>query len=173
MLGYKDYEQMELDITLDGDKELKDNIQEVVRFALAQNIQNDCPSKVMNKHEGYGIAAEYHVNLLRSNKSVDVEMKTMLALLTGTEAEFTNICGSLYNAAVNTAVAAIKLAAQSRRIIENLYDAKELTPIEEYLEENENDGFEDVSETGEPETEKEEPEGISEAEENDEEFKED
>lgn len=147
----RDYEQMELDITLEGDRVLKDNIQEVARFALGQIVQNDHPSPVKNRHEGYGIAAEFYSSLQRADKAVGVEMKSMLSLLPNGDAEFTNLCGSLYNTAIDTAVAAIRLAAQSRRIMEDLYGSDTPTPIEQYaesLEKEDGDGFENVEPTG-------------------------
>lgn len=141
----RNYEQMELDITLDRDRTLKDNVQEVARFALAQIMQNKNPAAVKNRHEGYGIAAEMYSNLQRNNKAIDVEMKSMLALLPNGEGDFTNICGSLYNTAIDTAVAAINLAAQSRRIMEDLYYSDGPTPIEEYANSLEDgDGFGDA-----------------------------
>ena len=77
------------------------------------------------------------------------EMKSMLSLLSNDEASFINICGSLYNAAIDVATAAVRLAAQSRRIMGDLYDAEPtMTPLEEYaasLEEGD-DGFETADE---------------------------
>ena len=142
----KEYEQMELDMTLESDRALKDNIQEVARFALGQFVQNEHPGTVQNRHEGYGIAAEYYSSLQRSDKAVGVEMKSMLSLLPNGDGDFTNICGSLYNAAIDTAVAAIRLAAQSRRIMEDLYGSQPLTPLDEYANspEEDSDGFENA-----------------------------
>lgn len=142
----KEYEQMELDMTLESDRTLKDNIQEVARFALGQIVQEDHPSAVRNRHEGYGIAAEFYSSLQRADKAVGVEMKSMLSLLPNGDSDFTNICGSLYNSAIDTAVAAIKLAAQSRRIMEDLYGSQPPTPLEEYANslEEDSDGFENA-----------------------------
>ena len=59
-----------------------------------------------------------------------------------------NVVGSLYNSAAEIAVEAIKLAAQSQRILNDLYYGEKPTPIEEYLEEDEadqqGDGFEEA-----------------------------
>lgn len=73
-------------------------------------------------------------------------MKSMLSLLPNGDSDFTNICGSLYNSAIDTAVAAIRLAAQSRRIMEDLYGSQPPTPIEEYIDglEKGEDGFEEA-----------------------------
>lgn len=136
----KDYEQMRIDMTLDADRSLKDNIQNVAKFALEQIIRHEHPKTVGNRHEGYGIASEYDVSLRRSMKMVDVDMKSMLALLPNGEGDFINVCGSLYNSAIETAVSAIKLAAQSQRILEDLYDSETRTPLEDYLDGSEASG---------------------------------
>ena len=130
----KDYEQMELDLTLEVDRSLKDNVQNVAKFALGQIIHYNRPSTVRNRHEGYGIAAEYNVSLHRDIKAVEVDMKSMLALLPNDEGDFINTCGSLYNSAIETAVSAIKLAAQSQRILEDLYDSETRTLMDDYLD---------------------------------------
>ena len=142
------YEQMELDITLDPERSTKDNLQEVANFVLGKNIQEEHPENVRNKHEGYGIAAERFSALLRQEKAVATEMKSMLSLLSNDEADFINICGSLYNAAIDVATAAVNLAAQSRRIMEDLYGAEPMSPLEEYAAtlEEEDDGFETAEE---------------------------
>ena len=53
-----DYEQMEIDITLESDRDLKENMQATAKFALGQIMEYQHPTKVKNRHEGYGIAAE-------------------------------------------------------------------------------------------------------------------
>lgn len=152
----RDYEQMELDITLDSDRTIKDNLQEVARFALGKMVQEKNPEMVKNRHEGYGIAAEMHSGLIKSEKSVEIEMKAMLSLLPNGEGDFMNICGSLYNAAIDVAVSAIHLAAQSRRIMEDLYDSEPVTPLEEYAASlQEDDGFEEADDNEDPESDNE------------------
>lgn len=140
-----DYEQMELDFTLEIDRSLKDNMQNIAKFALGQIIQHDRPEPVRNRHEGYGIEAEYYENLQRSSKAVNTEMKALLAILPNSDGEFMNYCGSLYNAAIDNACASIKLAAHAQRIMTDLYED---TPIEQYAasleNENADDGFSEV-----------------------------
>ena len=162
----KDYEQMELDLTLDSEKSLKDNLQEVARFALGKEVQEEHPCQVRNKHEGYGIAAKRYSALVRAEKAVSTEMKTMLSLLSNDEGTFINICGSLYNSCIDAAMAAIKMAAQSRRIMEDLY-GENVTPLEEYMDsmnEDGDDGFETAEEGEVSESEDEVLEGESEGE---------
>ena len=48
-----DYEQMEIDITLESDRDLKENMQATAKFALGQIMEYQHPTKVKNRHEGY------------------------------------------------------------------------------------------------------------------------
>ncbi len=144
-----DYEQMELDVTLESDRDLKENMQSAARFALSQikNYQN--PTNVKNRHEGYGIAAEGYSALQGKMKSAKTDMDDLLKLLPNGDGDVLNVIGSLYNSSVEIAVEAIKLAAQSQRIMDDLYYGESRpTPLEEYLEEttekqqDDNEGFE-------------------------------
>lgn len=58
-----DYEQMEIDITLESDRDLKENMQATAKFALGQIMEYQHPTKVKNRHEGYSIAAEGYASL--------------------------------------------------------------------------------------------------------------
>ena len=63
------YEQMELDVTLSGERELKDNVSLAVEFACRQ-IAAQNQKVVESNHEGYGIAAEGKVALDSAMKKV-------------------------------------------------------------------------------------------------------
>lgn len=145
----KDYEQMELDTTLESDRSLKDNVQTIIKFALHQIMEYDRPEQVRNRHEGYGIAAEGYSALGQKVKTANGDMQTVLKLLPNGEGDILNVVGSLYNSAAEIAVEAIKLAAQSQRILNDLYYGERPTPIEEYLEEDEADQQEDDFEEAE------------------------
>ena len=144
----KDYEQMELDTTLESNRSLKDNVQTIIKFALGQMMKYEHPEQVRNKHEGYGIAAEGYSALGQKVKMANGDMQTMLKLLPNGESDILNVVGSLYNSAAEIAVEAIKLATQSQRILNDLYYGERPTPIEEYLEEDaadrEEEGFEEA-----------------------------
>lgn len=150
----KDYDQMEFDVTLESERSLKDNVQKVIKFALEQIMEYDHPEQVRNRHEGYGIAAECYSSLQGRVKAANGEMQTMLKLLPNGVGDILNVVGSLYNSAAEIAVEAIKLAAQSQRILDDLYYGESKTPIEEYIEGQEaaEDGFEET-ETAEAEEE--------------------
>lgn len=142
----KDYDQMEFDLTLESERSLKDNVQKVIKFALKQIMEYDHPEQVRNRHEGYGIAAECYSSLQGRVKAANGEMQTMLKLLPNGEGDILNVVGSLYNSAAEIAVEAIKLAAQSQRILDDLYYGESKTPIEDYIEGQEaaEEGFEET-----------------------------
>lgn len=135
-----DYEQMEIDITLESDRDLKENMQATAKFALGQIMEYQHPTKVKNRHEGYGIAAERYASLQGKMKSTK-----------NGDGDVLNVIGSLYNSAVEVAVESIKLAAQAQRIMDDLYygESGKPTPMEEYMDEqeagaSEDDGFEEA-----------------------------
>ena len=142
----KDFDQMEFDLTLESERSLKDNVQKVIKFALEQIMEYDHPEQVRNRHEGYGIAAECYSSLQGRVKAANGEMQTMLKLLPNGEGDILNVVGSLYNSAAEIAVEAIKLAAQSQRILDDLYYGESKTPIEDYIEGQEaaEEGFEET-----------------------------
>lgn len=152
-----DYEQMEIDVTLERDRDLKENMQAAAKFALGQIMEYVHPTKVKNRHEGYGIAAEGYSALRGKMKSAKTDMDDMLKLLPNGDGDVLNVIGSLYNSSVEIAVEAIKLAAHSQRIMDDLYygESGKPTPMEEYLEEQETeqedeaDGFEEAGDNKE------------------------
>ncbi len=144
-----DYEQMEIDITLESDRDLKENMQATAKFALGQIMEYMHPTKVKNRHEGYGIAAEGYSALQGKMKSAKTDMDDLLKLLPNGDGDVLNVIGSLYNSSVEVAVEAIKLAAQSQRIMDDLYYGESRpTPLEALMDadeqEDENDGFEET-----------------------------
>lgn len=146
-----DYEQMEIDVTLERDRDLKENMQATAKFALGQIMEYVRPTKVKNRHEGYGIAAEGYSALQGKMKSAKTDMDDMLKLLPNGDGDVLNVIGSLYNSSVEVAVEAIKLAAQAQRIMDDLYYGESRpTPLEEYMgeqeseQEEESDGFEEA-----------------------------
>lgn len=147
----KDYTQMEIDVTLESDRDLKENMQAAAKFVLGQIMEYTHPTEVKNRHEGYGIAAEGYSALQGKMKSVKTDMDDLLKLLPNGDGDVLNVIGSLYNSAVEVAMEAIKLAAQSQRIMDDLYYGESRpTPLEELMDaeddeqEDENDGFEEA-----------------------------
>lgn len=131
-----EYEQIKMDVTLSSERSLKDNIQKVAEFAIRQQRREGlCRTRVRNRHEGYGIAAEYYSICSAKMKCVDANMKAMLTLLSNGEGDFIDKCATLYDSAINMAVSAVCLAAQSQRILDDLYDSETRTPMDDYFDE--------------------------------------
>lgn len=136
------YEQMELDVTLTCDRELKDNVGLAVEFACRQ-IAAQNQKAVESNHEGYGIAAEGKVALDSAMKKVSDDMKLFLRILPAGS--------SLKNSAIEAAFEAVKLAANADKIMNDLYKVaqSETTPMEDYLEDQ--DGEFEEAEDQDPE----------------------
>lgn len=88
------YEQMELDVTLTCDRELKDNVGLAVEFACRQ-IAAQNQKVVESNHEGYGIAAEGKVALDSAMKKVSDDMKLFLRILPAGSSEAISAASSL------------------------------------------------------------------------------
>lgn len=151
-----EYEQMEFDVTLSGDRELKDNVGIAVGFACRQ-VAAENSKTVESNHEGYGIAAEGKVALDSAMKKVSDDMKLFLRILPAGSREAISAANSLKNSAIEVAFEAVKLAANANKVMNDLYTVaqSETTPIEDYL--NEQDGeFEEAAEQDPEEAQEEE-----------------
>lgn len=136
--------QMELDLRLDYERNLKDNLNTVARFAgeqMRQNLEEEGrPLKtVESKQEAYGIAAQQYVKVGAKTKMLKGEMDDFLKLLDA-DGEATQVAGTIYNAAMELAQESILMAAQASRILADLYYTEPRTPMEDYLEAEENKG---------------------------------
>ena len=153
-----DYEQMEMDIRLDSERNLKDNLVKVIQFTYnnqerERKLTGDDLGTVRNKHEGYGIAAEAHSRIQNCEKDLKNGMGDYLAKLQVEGDEAIKECSRLYDAALNVAMNAIIMAADMTRILNDLYygTGSKKTPLEEAFdaaEEESGDGFEEAGETG-------------------------
>lgn len=144
------YEQMELDVTLTCDRELKDNVDLAVEFACRQ-IAAQNQKVVESNHEGYGIAAEGKVALDSAMKKVSDDMKLFLRILPAGSSDAISAASSLKNSAIEAAFEAVKLAANADKIMNDLYKVaqSETTPMEEYL--GDQDGEFEEAEDQDPE----------------------
>ena len=140
------YEQIELDVTLTCDRELKDNVNLAVEFACHQ-IAAQNQKAVESNYEGYGIAAEGKTNLDSAMKKVSEDMKLFLRMLPAGSGEAISVASSLKNSAIEVAFEAVKLAANADKIMNDLYKVaqSETTPMEEYLE-GQDEEFEEAEE---------------------------
>ena len=147
-----DYEQMEIDVRLESEKSLKDNVAKVIHFTFnKRNLEAEENGRpipaVHNKHEGYGVAAEAWSKIQIKEKDIKNGMGDYLSLLQVQGEESIQVCGRLYDAAMNLAIEAIGMAADMTRIMNDLYyGTNTKTPLEEYMEDQEvsEDEFEEA-----------------------------
>lgn len=143
-------QQLEIDLRLDYQRNLKDNLITVAKFA-GEQMANDMsefgrPLKtVESKHEAYGISAQQFVRVEGKQKILKGQMADFLKLLDADD-EATTVTGTIYNAAVELAQESILMAAQASRILADLYFQEPKTPIEEFLDAEEPDPEEDAEE---------------------------
>lgn len=137
------YEQMEFDVTLESEKELKENIRLAIGFASKQ-IETEGLKPVVSRHEGYGVVAERHVALTASVKAVSKDMADFLAILPASDREAIDAAARLQNSATEVAYQAILLAAQAGRVSNDIYklQPEEITPLEQMM--GDTDGFEET-----------------------------
>lgn len=137
-----------MEICFEWKENLKENMQEVADRTLDQiKEESGWLSEVRNRHEGYGISAEYYITAQKAFKSIKNDMDDFLKILPIEDENALNVISSLYNSAIDSSIETIKLAAQCKRILADLYD-KEKSPLEQYIDEMESDkeDFEDVEE---------------------------
>lgn len=138
--------QLEFDLRLDYERSLKDNLIAVTKFAgeqMKQNLEDEGrPLKaVESKQEAYGIAAQQFVKVCTKEKALKGQMDDFLKLLDA-DGEATQVAGTIYNAAMELAQESILMAAQVSRILADLYYTEPRTPLEEYMEAEENENTE-------------------------------
>lgn len=134
-----DYEQMEIDVRLESEKDLKTNVAKVVKFFYDKRRmeaeESGWPLKqVKGKHEGYGIAAEAYSKIGAKMKVLKRGMDDYLSLLQVKGEDGVSICGDIYSQALELAMEAIGMAADATRILNDLYygyDSR--TPIEQAI----------------------------------------
>lgn len=139
------YTQMSFDVSLESERELKDNVMVAVEFACKQ-VDREAGKQVESRHEGYGIAAERMNALSNSMKVVGDSMKTFLRILPAGDREAIDAASSLKNAAIEAVYEAVLLAANADKVMNDLYEIArdEVSPLEAYAQEQENAGFEEV-----------------------------
>ena len=146
------YEQMELDLRLDYERDLKTNVVTVTSFA-GQKMAEDLEAAgrplttIRSKQEAYGVAAQQFVKVLQKQKSLKSEMEDFLKILDG-DGEATQIAGTLYNAGIELAQEAVIMAAHAKRILEDLYYTDGMAPLESYVESLKHEEHDEYDEVG-------------------------
>lgn len=141
--------QYVIDTRLDSEKSMEGNVLTMVDFATAIRKGEVSGQKIKNKHEGYGFLADRHQNVTHQIKQVKDGMGDLLnSLASDNDAEAVDKVASLTNSLYDLIQSAVLMAAEARRVSDDLYreswNEPEKTPLEQYAEEN--DGFEEPKE---------------------------
>lgn len=149
-----EYEQMEMDIRLDSERDLKDNLVKVIQFTYnnqeREREESDSLAPVRNKNEGYGIAAAAYTRIVKCEKDLKGGMNDYLTKLQVEGDEAIKECSRLYDATLNVAMNAIIMAADMTRILNDLYYGSDSpkTPLEDAFDDEEDDSEDDFEEAG-------------------------
>lgn len=138
--------QMAIDMTLDSERDMKDNLNTIIEFRVQTLLgAYPPPPDVRNRHEAYGIAAENFCQVEASIKKIRGDMNLLLGTLGDSNRPALEAVGSLLNSATLAALDVITMAAEMKRAMTDLYAAErsEPTPLEELAE---GGGFEEVEE---------------------------
>ena len=149
-----EYEQMEMDIRLDSERDLKDNLVKVIQFTYnnqeREREESGSLAPVRNKNEGYGIAAAAYTRIVKCEKDLKGGMNDYLTKLQVDGDAAIKECSMLYDAALNVAMNSIKMAADMTRILNALYygSDSQKTPLEDAFDDEEDDSEDDFEEAG-------------------------
>lgn len=145
------YKQQELDLRLDSERDLDENIEVVVTFAHGILMDQQAGNLVKNRHEGYGLLSEQYVNVVTAMKSIKDDMAAYLKILPIDDFKAVDAVAALDGSLHKLIVAATNMAAQAKRISDELYTMTQQyrTPMEEYVDNS--DGFETVEAESEDE----------------------
>ncbi len=136
--------QYQLDCRLDAERRLDENISVVIEFAHKQLEHKVGNNFVKNRYEGYGLFSEHFGVLNKLIKDVNHGMSMFLTILPIDDIKAIDAIASIDNALAEVVSKAVQMAAEARRINDDLYHNAplETTPLEDYMAEN--DGFEEV-----------------------------
>ena len=147
------YEQTELDLRLDWERDMDENIEILVSFAHRVLMEAQAGNLVKNRHEGYGLLAEQYVNVNTALKSLKDDMAAFLKILPIDDFKAVDAVASIGGSLHKLIMAATNMAAQAKRISDELYTMTQSykSPLEEYADGQEADGFETVEAESEEE----------------------
>lgn len=137
-----DYEQTALDMRLESERTIAENIMTTIKFVEAMTVDGDNPpSKVRNRHEAYGIAAERFSAVNGAIKSIKGDMEQLLRTLADPNYPALEAVSSLCNSSARAANIIIEMAAEMQRTLSDLYTYETVgkTPLEELAESAEDD----------------------------------
>ena len=140
--------QLLMDLRLDSEKDLQGNIATMVDFA--ELVRKDMAGEqriIRSKQEGYGYLAQLYVTVGANMKNVKVGMDKLLGMLGGDPEECADQAASIYNSCQDVIESALLMAAEARKVSQDLYSIAATTqssmnPIEEAIA---NEGFSEPS----------------------------
>ena len=138
--------QYNIDCRLSGERTMEENVNVMIDFATDICREQAGVKKVKNRHEGYGVLAEAHQNVIKAVKALKDGMSDLLDTLPASDSMAVDKTQSVANTLADVILTATQMAAEANRISKDLYQESwsEPTPIEKYAEEN--DGFEEPEE---------------------------
>ena len=143
----ENYEQMEFDVRLESDRNLQGNVNLSIDFACRQILQ-ERPRTIENRHEAYGILAEQYAEVQKGMKEVSDSFKKYALILPVDDRAAVEASNSIVNAATKAVYETVRLVALANKSMNDLYknSASENTPLEDYMEDQEEDEFEEAEE---------------------------
>lgn len=143
-----DGDQLQLDMTLEVERNIGDNVRTAVDFTKLKLLGSyPPPSRVRNRHEAFGIVAENNAKVSGCMKRVKTDMDTLLGTLGDIDRPALEAVSSICNDTLDTAIAAVIMAAEMQRTLSDLYEAENQEthyPMDD-LPEAEGDGFEEAA----------------------------
>ena len=137
----QDYEQMELDTRSELTQEIAKlaiKTTDTITHMIAMCRESHPP--VRNRHEAYGVAAQWVVGIQAHIKAMKNDLGTLLGTLSDPNFPAVEACSSLRNDIATLAAAALTASAEMERVILALYRYENLddgvTPMEALAEDD-------------------------------------
>ena len=127
----EEYEQLELDTRKQLDKAIYRVAEDAVKDA--GDMIRDCgeaPTDVRNRHEAYGIAAEYLTKISKAVSSIKGDTVTLLGTLSDPNYPAIEAVSSICNSTLAATATLIKATAEMQRTLRNLYPKANICPVD-------------------------------------------
>ena len=135
-----EYGQFQMDCRLTSERTIEENVNVMIEFAAELRKGQVGEVKVRNRHEGYGLLADAHQNVIKATKSLKDGMGSLLDSLATDDNEAVDKTESVANALADVIHTATIMAAEAKRVSNDLYNESwNPTPIEQAIAED--DGF--------------------------------
>ena len=137
-----EYGQFQMDCRLTSERTIEENVNVMIEFATELRKDQVGEVKVRNRHEGYGLLADAHQNVIKAMKSLKDGMGDLLDSLAMNDSVAVDKTESVANALADVIHTATIMAAEAKRVSNDLYKENwNPTPIEQAIAEE--DGFEE------------------------------